>query len=153
MNEPSYETNYNAVAMILTNKTTAPYKPTKDTMHNSRQSKVAGGSIKNNDNRSHRISSEWNTKTYKKHAAGILESPVLFEQHNDAMNESRQSKAAYMSTCNHDNQNNNIYNEWNTINDVALDIHINNNDNQKNKNYNEWHTKTDMAAEINIQQQ
>ena len=64
MNEPSYETNYkNAVATILTNNTTAPYKLTKDTMHKSRQSKVAGGSIKSNDNRSHRISSEWNTKT------------------------------------------------------------------------------------------
>ena len=43
MNEPSYETNYkNTVATILTNNTTAPYKPTKDTLHNSRQSKVAG---------------------------------------------------------------------------------------------------------------
>ena len=63
MNKPSHETNYNAYATILTNNTTAPYNPTKDTMHNSRQSKVADGSIKNNDNRSHRISSEWNTKT------------------------------------------------------------------------------------------
>ena len=32
------------------------------------------------------------------------------------MNESRQSKAADMSTCNHDNHNNDIYNEWNTKN-------------------------------------
>ena len=64
MNEPSYKSNYNnAVATILTNNTTAPYNPTKDTMHNSRQSKVADGSIKYNYNRSHRISSEWNTKT------------------------------------------------------------------------------------------
>ena len=138
MNEPSYETNYkNAVATILTNNTTAPYKPTKDTLHNSRQSKVAGSSIKNNNNRNHRISSKWNRKNYEKHGAGsILKSPVLFEQHNDAMNESRQSKAADVSTCNNDNQNNNIYNEWNTITDVAVDININNNDNLKNKNYN-----------------
>ena len=46
MNEPSYEINYNAAATILTNNTTAPYKPTKDKMNNSRQSKVAGSSIK-----------------------------------------------------------------------------------------------------------
>ena len=125
MNEPSYEINYNAVATILTNNTTAPYKPTKDKMNNSRQSKVAGSSIKNNDNRNHRISSEWNTKNYyENHATGILKSPVLYEQYNDAMNESRQSKAADMSTCNHDNQNNNIYNEWNTIADVAVGIDI-----------------------------
>ena len=75
---------------------------------------------------------------------------VLFQQQNNAMNESRQSKAADMSTCNHNNQNSNIYNEWNTITDVAGDININNNDNQKNKNYNELNAKTNMAADINI---
>ena len=62
MNEPSYETSYNAVATILTNNSTAPYKPTKDTMHNSRQSKVAGSSIKNKENRDHRLYREWNKK-------------------------------------------------------------------------------------------
>lgn len=136
MNEPSYEINYNAAATILTNNTTAPYKPTKDKMNNSRKSKVAGSSIKNNDDRNHRISSEWNTKNYENHAAGILKSPVLYEQHNDAMNESRQSKAVDMITCNHDNHNSDIYNEWNTITDLAVIMNINNNDNQKNKNKN-----------------
>ena len=64
MNEPSYETNYkNTVATILTNNTTAPYKPTKDTLHNSRQSNSAGITINNNGNRNHEIyQEEWNTK-------------------------------------------------------------------------------------------
>ena len=63
-------------------------------------------------------------KNYKKHAAGILKSPVRLQQQKDAMNKSRQSKAADMSSCNHYNQNNNIYNEWNTIADVAVGIDI-----------------------------
>ena len=64
MNEPPYETNYyNAVEATLTNNATAPYKLTKDRMHNSRQSNSAGITINNNGNRNHEIyQEEWNTK-------------------------------------------------------------------------------------------
>ena len=80
-------------------------------------------------------------KNYKKHAAGILKSPVRLQQQKDAMNKSRQSKAADMSTCNHDNQNNNIYNEWNTTNNMAVDININNDKKKNHSSDNEWNTK------------
>ena len=119
---------------------TAPYEPTKDTMNKSRQSKAAGISINNSDNRNHRIYKEWNTKNYEKHAGGTAQSPVPCEQHNDTMNNSRQSKAADMSTNNHENRNNNIYNEWNNKNDVAVDINISNNVYQNSSIYNEWNT-------------
>jgi len=56
------------------------------------------------------------------------------------MNNSRQSKAADMSTNNHENRNNNIYNEWNNKNDVAVDINISNNVYQNSSIYNEWNT-------------
>ena len=73
-------------------------------------------------------------------------------QNNNIYNECniKTDKAAEINSKNGDyNKNNSIYNEWNsTRNDMAMDMNSNNNDNQNNSIYNEWNTKDDVAADI-----